>query len=106
MVSSNGDRECTCESGFEGLDCQLSNTACPEGQLDYNGECCTSGIFDSEGSCCGAGTPENNQSLWRLDINGSCCNLTMDNCGFCGGEAFIDSSGNCCNVWSVSVVWS
>eukprot|EP00210_Caulerpa_lentillifera_P003869 g3696.t1 len=99
-VNANGTRECECEAGFSGQDCQLNDEICSGGQLSYTGDCCRSGVFNSTGFCCGSSDEilDRNHSIWRLDVNGNCCALPLDACGQCGGNGFIDSRGNCCNV--------
>lgn len=87
--------DCVCQDGYTGLDCQLDDISCPNGQLNATGQCCQSGVFDTSGRCCG---DNDSESTWRLDQQGQCCNQELNGCGECGGVGYLDARGNCCSV--------
>lgn len=85
---------CLCNIGYTGVDCQLNELSCPNGQLNATGDCCQSGVFDARGRCCGEDSSQT--SSWKLDRQGQCCDQELNGCGECGGIGFLDAVGICC----------
>lgn len=86
-VCSNG--ACTCDDGFTGTYCSLSE-ACSTGVFTRSGACCESGMLDKNSQCCAASSV--------IDFSGLCCAGTLDACGACDGNAItVDVQGTCCS---------